>query len=195
MNALLDAVQPATQTGMSAATTLTWAVVLLLLGAALAITEFLVVSWGMLLVGAVVSWIAAIALAFQVSQAAGWIFVVITPALAVVVVRAGIALMRRNRSAVVAEEITADAGYRHAANAAGIAAGTIGELVTPATPSGRARFPGRAGPVELDVRVQGQTLERGERVVVLAIDGPTVTVAPARDNVSGLMNTNPTDKV
>lgn len=172
---------------MSATSTLTWAVVLMILAAGLAIVEFMVVSWGMLLVGAMVSAIAAIALAFHVSPLAGWLFVAATPAVIVFVLRTGYGLMRRNTAAVMSTELTADAGYRHAAESAGVAVGAVGELVTNAFPTGRARFAGHGSPVELDVQVQGRVLGRGDRVVVLAINGPVITVAAAPDTVSGLM--------
>lgn len=188
----LLAAAPDVAPAMSTGAAIGWATVLLLLSAALAVTEFLVVSWGMLLVASAISALAAIALAFQVSSVAGWGFLVATVVIGLVSVRSGMGLLRRNRAAVITAEVTADAGYRHAADAAGVGVGTIGELVTQAVPSGRARFPGRNGPVELDIRVQGPVLAPGDRVVVLAIDGPTITVGEARDNVSGLMtNTNP----
>lgn len=178
MNTLLAAAEPAA-IGMSASAMIAAAAVLMLLAAALAIVEFLIVSWGMLLIAALISAIAAISIAFRASDVAGWCFVAATPVLAVAVVRIGLALMRRNVSAVLPTEISADAGYRHVADQAGIVPGAIGELTTPATPSGRASFNGRNGPVELDVRVQGPTLDRGRRVVVLVIDGAAVTVAAA----------------
>jgi membrane-bound ClpP family serine protease len=189
---LAQAAAPAAEAGMSWQSAIAWAIALLLLSAALAIVEFLVVSWGMLLVGATISAIAAIALAFHASDTAGWIFVGIVPVVFVLVLRTGFGLMRRNPAAVLPTEITADAGIRGLAAEAGVAVGTIGELATNAFPTGRARFGGIRGPVELDVQVQGAVLSKGERVVVLAIDGPVITVGPARDTVSGLIDTNPT---
>lgn len=173
---------------MSAQAAIAWAIALLILSGALAIVEFLVVSWGMLLVGAAISAIAAIALAFHANSLAGWIFVVIVPALFAVIIRTGFGLMRRNTAAVLPTEITADAGIRHAAAQAGVAVGTLGELATNAFPTGRARFNGPHGPVELDVQVQGAVLSRGERVVVLAIDGAIISVGAARDTVSALID-------
>lgn len=175
--------------GMSMASAITWAVALLILAAALAVVEFLVVSWGMLLIGSVISAIAAIALAFHAHPSAGWIFVVIVPVIAVFVCRAGFAIMRRNSAAVLPTELTEDAGARHVAERAGIAVGALGEMATNAFPTGRARFNGPHGPVELDVQVQGAVLSRGDRVVVLAISGPAITVGAAPDTVSGLIDT------
>ena len=175
---------------MSAQTAIAWAIALLILSAALAIVEFLIVSWGMLLIGATVTSIAAIALAFHASPAAGWVFVAIVPVMAFFIVRSGFVLMKRNSAAVLPTEITADAGIRQVATQAGVAVGTIGELVTNAFPTGRARFGGEKAPVTLDVQVQGAVLSRGERVVVLAIDGAVITVGPVPDNLSGFVQTN-----
>jgi membrane-bound ClpP family serine protease len=186
------ATAPGAAEGMSAGGLIAWAAVLMLLAAGLAVVEFMIVSWGMLLVGAMISAIAAIALAFHASPFAGWLFVAATPALIFLVLRTGFAIMRRNKAAVMSAEVTADAGYRHAAEAAGVAVGAVGELVTAAYPTGRARFAGRTGPVDLDVQVQGAVLPKGDRVVILAINGPVITVAAAPVTVSGLMNqTNP----
>ncbi len=177
---------------MSAQAAIAWAIALLLLSAGLAIVEFLVVSWGMLLVAATISSIAAIALAFHASPTAGWVFVAIVPVMAFFVVRTGFTLMKRNSAAVLPTEITADAGIRQIANQAGVAVGTIGELVTNAFPTGRARFGGTQAPVTLDVQVQGGVLSRGDRVVVLAIDGATILVGAVPDNLSGLVTSTPT---
>lgn len=166
-------------TRMSFGTALAWATALLILAAGLAVVEFLVVSWGMLLVGAAISSLVAIALAFHAHPAAGWIFTVITPVLGVIAVRLGFRLMRRNAAAVLPTEITATAGAADSAAALGIAAGAVGELVTAAFPTGRARFAGPSGPTVLDVQVRGGVLARGDRVVVLAIDGPIIHVGPA----------------
>lgn len=189
---LAQVAAPVTEaTAMSAQAAIAWAIALLLLSAALAVVEFLVVSWGLLLVGAAISSIAAIALAFHAHPAAGWIFVVIVPALFIVIIRSGFGLMKRNTAAVLPTEITADAGIRQLATSVGVAAGSLGELTTNAFPTGRARFNGPHGPIELDVQVQGAVLSRGERVVVLAIDGAVITVGPASDTISGLLDTNP----
>lgn len=182
--------QAAEAAGMSPDAALTWAIVLLLLSVVLAVVEFLVVSWGMLLIGATVSAIAAVALAFHADPVAGWIFVILLPILGVAVARVGFRLMRRNTAAILPTEITAVTGPGEAAQRAGIAPGTLGELVTAAYPTGRARFNGPHGPVTIDVQVQGGALARGDRVVVLGIDGPVISVAPARDTVSTLLDTN-----
>ena len=188
MMPLLEVVAAPAAEAMSTGGLIAWAVVLMLLAAGLAVVEFMIVSWGMLLVGAMISAIAAIALAFHAAPVAGWAFVAVTPALILLVLRTGFAVMRRNKAAVMSAEVTADAGYRHAAEAAGVAVGALGELVTAAYPTGRARFAGRGGPVDLDVQVQGAVLPKGDRVVILAINGPVITVAAAPVSVSGLMN-------
>ena len=191
LHLLAQVAAPAAETApMSTESAIAWAIALLILSAALAIVEFLVVSWGMLLIGAVISALAAIALAFHASPTVGWIFVVIVPPLFVVIIRTGFGLMKRNTAAVLPTEITADAGIRNAATQAGVVVGTLGELATNAFPTGRARFNGPRGPIELDVQVQGAVLSKGERVVVLAIDGAVIFVGPARDTVSSLIDTN-----
>lgn len=186
---LLAQTAAAAPEGLPLASTLAWAVALLILAAALAVVEFLVVSWGMLLVGSVISALAAIALAFHAHPTAGWIFVVVVPVIAVFVGRFGFAMMRRNTAAVLPTELTEDAGARHNAERAGVAVGALGELTTNAFPTGRARFNGAHGPVVLDVQVQGPVLSCGDRVVVLAISGPAITVGAAPDTVSGLIDT------
>ena len=55
--------------------------------------------------------------------------------------------------------------------------GASGVMVTPARPSGRARFAGG----ECDVQAQSGVLARGAKVTVLRIDGPIVFVAPATE--------------
>ncbi|MEK7413901.1 MAG: hypothetical protein AAB263_11355 [Planctomycetota bacterium] len=182
MSAALLAVQAAQTVpaeGMSPTVTIVVAVILLLLSCALAITEFLIVSWGMLLVGSVVSAVAAIVMAFSVSNVAGWIFVLAVPILGIMTVRTGFRLMRRNKALILPTEVVGDAGYHHAAEAAGVRVGSVGVLVTPAVPSGRAKFSGTHGDIELDVLVHGQVLSTGDRVIVLAISGPVLEVEPA----------------
>ena len=101
----------------------------------------------------------------------------IVPILAVVLARWGLARIRRSRALVPKSEITAEAGYHHHAETVGVHPGATGVMVTPARPSGRARFDGG----ECDVQVQSGSLGRGAKVVVLRIDGPIVFVAPAPD--------------
>jgi membrane-bound ClpP family serine protease len=180
----------AEQAAMSPVSAIAWALVLLILAAALALVEFLVVSWGMLLVGSVISALVAISLAFHASTTVGWCFVAVVPFIGFFTVRFGFGLMRRNPAAILPTEITADVGIRHAAERAGVAVGALGELSTNAFPTGRARFNGPHGPVELDVQVQGAVLSRGDRVVVLLIDGPIITVGAAPDTVSAIIDSN-----
>jgi membrane-bound ClpP family serine protease len=191
MIALAEAAQAA-PAAMSPTAAIGWASLLLVLAGVLAVVEFLVVSWGMLIIGAVISAVAAVALSFQAGPAAGWTFLVLTPGVGIAAVAIGLRLMRRTKAAVMSTEITADAGLHHVADSHGVGPNALGELMTKAYPTGRARFNGRHGPVELDVVVQGAVLDQGARVVVLAISGPTITVGPAPDTVSGLMTNTPT---
>ena len=91
--------------------------------------------------------------------------------LAAGIARWGIRRVRRS-SLVPQSEVVADAGYRHVAEQMGATEGATGEMLTPARPSGRARFAGG----ECDVQCRGGTLEVGASVRVVAIDGPTIFV-------------------
>ncbi len=151
------------------------AVGLLILAVALLVLELFVVSFGILLVGSIASALGAIHYAFAAHDAAGWAMAAVVPILAVGLGRWGLARIRRSRTLVPKSEITAEAGYHHHAQAVGVHPGATGVMVTPARPSGRARFDGG----ECDVQVQSGSLGRGEKVTVLRIDGPIVFVAPA----------------
>ena len=153
-----------------------YAVALLALGVVLLIFEFFIVSFGLLLAGAVASTAAAIYFAFRAGDPVGWAMVIIVPIVAVFTVRRGLARLRTSHI-VPKSEITAEAGYHHVADRIGIGPGSIGTMVTPARPSGRARFPGG----ECDVQVRGGTLEVSDRVVVGEIDGAIIFVRSAGD--------------
>ena len=150
---------------------------LLILAVALLILEIFVVSFGVLLVASIVSAVAAIHFAFVAGDAAGWAMTLVVPVLALVLARWGVARIRRSRRLVTQSEITAEAGYHHHAEKVGVHPGATGVMVTPARPSGRARFDGG----ECDVQVQSGSLGRDAKVVVLRIDGPIVFVAPAAE--------------
>ncbi len=151
-----------------------YAVALLALGVMLLFFEFFVVSFGLLLAGAIASTAAAIHFAFRAGEPVGWVMVIVVPILAVFLVRRGLARLRTSHI-VPKSEITEEAGYHHVADRLGIGPGSIGTMVTPARPSGRARFPGG----ECDVQVRGGMLEASARVVVGEIDGAIIFVRPA----------------
>ncbi|MCY4607563.1 MAG: NfeD family protein [bacterium] len=153
---------------------------LLVLAIALLVLEIFVVSFGVLLVASIASAVAAIHYAFAAANVVGWAMTVAVPVLAVVLGRWGLARIRTSRRLVPKSEITAEAGYHHHAEQVGVHPGAEGVMVTRARPSGRARFAGG----ECDVQVQSGILGRGEKVVVLHIDGPIVFVAPAADRES-----------
>ena len=153
-----------------------YAVALLALGVVLLIFEFFIVSFGLLLACSIASTAAAIYFAFRAADAIGWTMVVVVPILAFFLVRRGLARLRTSHI-VPKSEITAEAGYHHVADRIGIGPGSIGTMVTPARPSGRARFPGG----DCDVQVRGGTLEASDRVVVVEIDGAIIFVRPAGD--------------
>ena len=138
-----------------------YALALLALGAVLLVFEFFIVSFGVLLAGSIASTAAAIYFAFRAADAVGWTMVVVVPILAVFLVRRGFARLRTSHI-VPKSEITGEAGYHHVADRLGIGPGSIGTMVTPARPSGRARFPGG----ECDVQVRGGTLEAAKLVQV-----------------------------
>ena len=155
--------------------TLGYALGLLVLGVVLLVLEFFVVSFGLLLAASLACAGGALYLAFVAHDAAGWTMTVSLPIVAVLVIRWGLARIRTSRL-VPQAEITAEAGYHHLTEQIGVGPGSEGVMVTPAHPSGRARFPGG----ECDVQAQSGSLERDERVVVRRIDGPVVFVSPVR---------------
>lgn len=151
---------------------------LLVLAVVLLVLEIFVVSFGVLLVASIASAVAAIHFAFVAGDATGWAMTLAVPILALALARWGVARIRRSRRLVTQSEITAEAGYHHHAEKVGVHPGAIGIMVTPARPSGRARFDGG----ECDVQVQSGSLGRDAKVVVLRIDGPIVFVASAPDH-------------
>jgi hypothetical protein len=154
------------------------AVILSIVATALLILEFILASGGPLAIAAALTAAAAMIAAFLVSTAAGLLVLILIPLVGVAVVRWGLARLVRTR-AVPHAEIRDDAGYHHLAAALGVEVGAVGELVTDAMPSGRARFITRAGTNDIDVRVLGPVLGRGQRVVVIDVHGPAVTVQAA----------------
>lgn len=147
------------------------AVALLALAAFLLLLEFLVVSYGVLAIAALGCAILGIVLGFDASPTLGSVLLAAAPVLGVLVTIWG--LRRLTRSALVPkQEITEDAGYRHATESRGIAVGAHGTLVTDAMPTGRARFPGG----DIDVTVEGPAASKGAQVTVRRIEGPTVFV-------------------
>ena len=153
-----------------------YAVALLALGVILLVFEFFIVSFGLLLAGSIASTAAAIYFAFRAADAIGWTMVVVVPILAAYLVRRGLARLKTSHI-VPKSEITEEAGYHHVADRIGVGPGSVGCMVTPARPSGRARFPGG----ECDVQVRGGTLESSDRVEVVEIDGAIIFVRPAGD--------------
>ena len=179
MSALLALVEVASEPaggigGLGTVAQIALAIALLVAGAGLVALEFLLISGGLIAAAALGCFVAAIVVAFMAGDAAGYAFLLGTPIVVLLVVRAGLSWMGGS-NLVVQAEITADAGYRHAADAVGAVVGSAGVLVTDAFPTGRARFTGG----ELDVLVRGATLSSGAHIIVIAIDGPTVVVGPA----------------
>ncbi|MEM7252257.1 MAG: hypothetical protein AAF493_12615 [Pseudomonadota bacterium] len=149
------------------------AVGLLALSLALFVLEVFVVSFGLLLVCAVGAAGGAIYFGFVASPAIGWAMLMVVPIIGFFVGRWGIAKLQRSKL-VPQTDITGEAGYHHRTDAIGVGPGAIGVMVTPARPSGRAKFDGG----ECDVQVKGGALDRGASVIVDRIDGPSVFVVP-----------------
>jgi len=147
---------------------------LILLGAVLLAVEFLIFSWGFLSVLAGICAVIAVLIAWSISIGTGLVFIVLCLVVGIIVARIASRLFRRT-ALVSHKEIGGDVGYRHLAEKLGVLIGSAGELVTDALPTGRARF----GQNEVDVRVEGQPLARGAKVVVLRIEGPNVFVSAA----------------
>lgn len=150
---------------------LLWAFALLVVAAALLILEFFLVSFGILLAGACAAVAGAIFFAFQANVLVGWLFVVATPVLGFGITRWGLARVQQS-NLIPKSEVSAEAGYHHLADQLGVRPGSVGEMVTPAHPSGRARFAGG----ECDVRVVSGSLERAAPVQVERIEGPVIYV-------------------
>ncbi len=171
MSLLPTLIQATTESGAFAMNDALWAVLLLAIAAVLLLLEFLLVSFGLLAIAAFGCAVTGIVLGFGSSPVVGWSLLAATPLLAVVVITWG--LRRLMRSGLVPkEEVTEDAGYRHASNLLGVTIGSRGTLVSDAMPTGRARFP--AG--DLDVLVEGPTVGPGTVVTVRRIEGATVIV-------------------
>lgn len=167
---------PAVVTALFPVGELALALFLVALSMALIVAEIFLASMGLLAVGALASAVAAIVLAFGVSAAAGWGFLVLVPLMTALTVAWGFKRLQSS-TLVPKAAITADAGYHLASERIGIAPGAVGILVTEAVPTGRARFTGSAGTDELDVTVSGAAGRKGDQVRLLRIEGPTITVA------------------
>jgi hypothetical protein len=154
------------------------AAILVLAAVALLTLEFVIATGGALAIAASATGLAAIILAFIASTTTGVVVLVLIPVVGALVVHWGLRRLVRTR-AVPQAEISDDAGYHHLADRLGVAVGSSGELVTDAMPTGRARFATSEGAIEIDVRVQGAVLSRGQRVVVTALHGASVSVSSA----------------
>lgn len=174
--ATADAPSLPTASGGGTGLELALAAILVAVAVALLTLEFIVATGGMLAVAAALTALIALVPAFMVSTTTGVVVLALLPLVAGLVVRWGLRRLVRTH-AVPHAEIVDDAGYHHLADHLGVAIGSSGELVTDAMPSGRARFATKAGPVEIDVRVQGAVLGRGQRVVVTSLHGASASVS------------------
>jgi membrane-bound ClpP family serine protease len=147
---------------------------LMALAVALLIFEFVIFSWGLLTVAATAMAVWACVIAWAVAPAVGGIFILACLAVGVSAARWARRLARMT-PLVNQADLAGDAGYHHLAETLGITVGSMGVLVTDALPTGRARF----GQHEIDVRLDGAPLAHGTKVVVLRIEGASITVAYA----------------
>jgi membrane-bound ClpP family serine protease len=143
---------------------------LLLLSAGILVAEAFVVSFGALTLVSLGLAVAAVVFASTLSTALGWSFGIIAPVLLAAIGLWALRMMGRSRL-VPKFELTEDAGAHHAAESIGLAIGASGVLITPAHPTGRARFAGG----ELDVNCD-RAAEAGTQVIVQRIDGLRVLV-------------------
>lgn len=162
---------------------LAWAAVCVVAGLALFLAEFFIISFGVLGTAAGGCMIAAIVLAFLAGPLPGAVACFLVPLASILTIRSGLRRMQRSRL-VVQAEIDDDAGYHHFTEQIGVAVGSVGELVTHARPTGRARFPGG----ECDVQVRGQVLDRGAGVEVIAIDGSIIHVRGADSDAASTLS-------
>lgn len=168
-------------------TSLLISVGLLGLAALFVVLEVFLVSFGLLLLAAIVCAAGAVRFAFVAHDFAGWASLVVIPLGGAFAARWGLAHLRTSRTVVAQDEITASAGQEHVAERLALAPGVEGVLVTPARPSGRARF--ERG--ECDVQVHGPTLDAGARVAIERIDGPVIFVTAAPSSAGEESNPNP----
>ena len=151
---------------------------LLLLAAGMLVAEAFVISFGMLTLISVGLGIAAVVYAFSASTALGWGFALVAPTLLGAVGLWAVRMMRRSQL-VPKFELTEDAGAHHLAETIGLLAGASGVLLTPARPTGRARFAGG----DLDVQCD-RSAETGAAVTVVRIDGLRILVTVAEPSLS-----------
>jgi membrane-bound ClpP family serine protease len=157
------------------------ALALLVGAAALLVLEFFIVSFGLLLAASLACVAGAIYFAFQAGDVAGWVVITLVPPLGYFISRWG---LRRIQTAglIKQTEIRGEAGYHHFTDSLGIAPGSLGVMVTPARPSGRARFSGG----ECDVQMTSGVLEVGNEVTVERIEGAVVYVLAVPANAVGV---------
>jgi len=149
------------------------AIGLMLLALLVLLLEMLLISFGILGIIAVILGTVGVILGFRVHPALGWSLLLLSPLAGLWILRWGFARMRRGGLGLVTvAEVSGQTGIAAAAHAVGADLGAEGVLVTDAMPTGRARF----AQGEIDVTVRGPVLQRGAPIVVLAIDGPAVTV-------------------
>lgn len=162
---------------------------LFVVAAILTIAEIFIISFGFLTIGALVCGVLSLFVAFNISVNTGMLFMVLMPIVGMIIVQWGFKRLK-NSPLVPNAAITTDVGYHHALDRIGVSIGAVGELVTDAVPSGRARFTGSKGTDELDVTLTGSAGSRGDHVRLLRVEGPLL-VATLETKVNTLTSATP----
>ena len=147
------------------------AVALLAVAAFLLFLELIIVSGGILGVLSISCAALGCYLSYEVGPTAFGINILATPLVAIFTIRLGLKRMQQS-SMIPKSSIDDNAGYAHVAEELGISVGSIGILSTNAMPTGRAKFTGG----EIDISLQSGAGSKGQEVIVIEIDGPSIFV-------------------
>lgn len=150
------------------------AVLLLILGIVLVFCEVFIPSLGLLGVLAAASFVGSIALAFQVSAVAGWVFAGSTIVIVPLAIRYGLKVFpgtQWGKRVILAPDPTLSGTGARGLDAL---VGAQGRVISPLRPSGTAIIDGR----RLDVVTEGLMIEKGRPVRVIRVEGNRVVVGP-----------------
>jgi membrane-bound serine protease (ClpP class) len=155
----------------------TWAIVLVIVAAALFMLEFAVPSFGMLGLLSATAYTFALILGFRESRELGVKVVVLGIVLAPIALAAGIKLVKNSplgRMTTLAPPTAAEVG-RVGAESLRRFDGRIGTALTDLRPAGRAAF----GDERLDVTAAGGFVPKGSSLRVIRVEGVRVLVEAA----------------
>ena len=156
-----------------------WVVVLFLLGIVFSAAEILVQSGGILAVLAAASFLGAVVAGFLVGWKEGLVTLLATAVLTPVVILAALRLLPHTpigRRLVLQPPATGKAGDLAHLDAAALE-GRIGVAKTLLRPAGKVTIDGRP----IDCVTEGDIVQPGTRVKVLAVRGAKVVVRPVED--------------